>query len=658
MIRQTGAVLLNWTIGLIALVAYLCGGVVWWLLSPFLVAAVFGTAPRHMEFGSDARVDPDGLAALGMLPYAYYGLCVYRVWGDPAVSHRRFLAYLFTTLFVFVGGTIVPCIGVAFLAKSFGAADARGWVAACFFITLIPAIAFVTASPSRPLFAWIRGRTMSTFKLAGKRAKKLRRRYDPVLTWGGLEVPEPLSKGHFLAIGTTRSGKTVTLRLLLQSAMRDVGVSGNTRALVYDPKREFFPILRGLGLDERTLQVLNPLDQRSVAWNIAADVQTPAAADTLAGILIPETTDQNRYFYDAARQLTRAVIDALILQKTHWTLRHVIAIALDDEALSRALGCDPATRAVYQRYAGERRSYADVQSTLDTCLAGYRIVAALWEHATGTVSLREWMRKNSVLLMGLDRSLERTMVPIYRVMFEFASQLLLNETPEPQDRRRTWVVVDEAREAGRIPGLRSLLNQGAVNGVRVVLGFQDFDGFADAYGQHGAYEVTGLCSNKAILRLDSPSSADWASRTIGEAEVRECTFGMSTSAQGNSYSISEQIRERRLALPSELMNLSMPDRGCVHGYFITPSVGTYQAAVAFARRLRPLVGEPFVPRTDPTQQYLKPITEEELTALGFVTKQEPDKPKPGAASTLFDAQSVSPLDDIPRFDPPASRLPP
>lgn len=625
-------------------------------LALLLAVAVFGTAVSAFFAWVAIRVrvsmssDPDNTVLNILLLVLIFVFAV----AFFATLYKRHVAIINAKVPVFFSGLrslAVHALILALIPMATIVCDLY-WPVVGAFWGFIAAIGVVSwwehVYPNIPLNRSRRGGSLGTYKQARRRADRLRKRDDQGICWGGVSLPSHLSKGHFLTVGTTRSGKTVTIRLLLQSIFGFVENNPQLRTIIYDPKREFYPVLRGLGLAAENIKVLNPLDRRSVAWRVSADVASPTSADAFAGILIPETQDQNRYFYDAARQLTRAVLDALILTEKPWTLRHLVAITLDDKALKRVLMHHETTRGVYERYCTHTRSFADVRSTIDTCLAGFRIVAALWEHAPESISLRDWLQQKYVLLMSIDRALERTMLPIYRVIFEFASQLLLNESPDTDDSRRTWVLVDEAREAGRINGLRALLNQGAGNGVRVVLGFQDFDGFVEVYGQHGAAEVTGLCSNKAILRLESPSTAEWASRVIGEAEVREYTVGFSQSSQGQTHSVSEQIRDRRLALPGELMTLPMPDH-CVHGYFVTPSVGTYKASVPFKERLTELKDTHFEPRVDIAEQYLRPISSDELDAFGFRPLGDDDATEPPSAP-LFDGLPPTILDDMPRLD--------
>lgn len=101
-------------------------------------------------------------------------------------------------------------------------------------------------------------------------------------------------------------------------------------------------------------------------------------------------------------------------------------------------------------------------------------------------------------------------------------------------RNRTWMVLDELRELGKVPGLADFINKGRSRGVCTVLGFQDYLGLKEAFGENIAHEITATCAHRMFLRLGG-ESAEWASRSIGKAEIVETTFSFSSgSAMGYS----------------------------------------------------------------------------------------------------------------------------
>ena len=75
----------------------------------------------------------------------------------------------------------------------------------------------------------------------------------------------------------TGSGKTVLQRLLMQSTLPRIREGSNHRALIYDAKQDILPILGGMDL-RCPVRTFNPFDARGVAWDLAADITSPASA--------------------------------------------------------------------------------------------------------------------------------------------------------------------------------------------------------------------------------------------------------------------------------------------------------------------------------------------------------------------------------------------
>ena len=100
--------------------------------------------------------------------------------------------------------------------------------------------------------------------------------------FGGAVLPRQELVTHFKIMGSTRSGKTTLLRLYMRSVLSRIGTFGcEDRALLYDPKSEFYPFLRGMGIPEDAIFILNPFDARACAWDIARDFPLMRHASSL-----------------------------------------------------------------------------------------------------------------------------------------------------------------------------------------------------------------------------------------------------------------------------------------------------------------------------------------------------------------------------------------
>lgn len=115
-----------------------------------------------------------------------------------------------------------------------------------------------------------------------------------MLRWANVKIPYQDASNHFIAIGTTGSGKTTIARLLMQSAFKGFG-SEQCRALVYDAKQDMLPILSAL-LPEASIATLNPFDDRGVSWDLCKDLNEPIRLLDFISTIFPEQSDANPFF--------------------------------------------------------------------------------------------------------------------------------------------------------------------------------------------------------------------------------------------------------------------------------------------------------------------------------------------------------------------------
>src|SRR5262249_18022326 len=154
-------------------------------------------------------------------------------------------------------------------------------------------------------------------------------------------------------------------------------------------------------------------------------------------------------------------------------------------------------------------------------------------------------------------------------------------------------------------------------GACVFLGFQDIEGLRKVYGAEVANELVGQVSNIAILGLNSPATAKWASELFGEYEGYEYQESSTAGSGQASRTVSQQLVKREAVLPSEflLRARTTPQTG-LKGYYVIPDVGAYQTVLSgewIAKGLsrRSTTVADYLPR--PVEhQYLRPWTQDDL----------------------------------------------
>lgn len=448
-------------------------------------------------------------------------------------------------------------------------------------------------------------------------------------------LPNRLAYGHIAIVGATGSGKTLLQRLLMQSVLPRIGQGADQRALIYDAKQDMLSLLAGMGL-RCPIVLLNPLDRRSAAWDMAQDVTSPAAALQAASLLFPKATnDANPFFSDAARHLLYGVMVSFILSAPgRWTLRQLLLILRSESLLKTVLSRYPETQHLTQ-YCQHTATFQNILSTLLTRTAPYEIIAAAWDCSKTRISLRGWLSQESILVLGNDEDNRTAIDTMNQLIFKRISELLLAqpEVPHGTD-RATWLMLDEVRQAGRLEGLSALMTKARSKRVAVVLGLQDVNGMRDAYGREVADELLGQCNTKAILRLNSPETAKWATEVVGMTEFLETRRSTSRSrnfqvsgfhgGSSSGESLSNNIARRHLVLSSEFMDFpeTSMENG-LSGVFLSPVTGAFKDTLP-GPWLRKHLKEPCLktinhqPRPE-SEQYLRSWSDQDAEELGMGT---------------------------------------
>ncbi len=119
------------------------------------------------------------------------------------------------------------------------------------------------------------------------------------ITLAGRAVPPRDEAKHFKLIGTTGTGKSTAIQEILNAALER-----GDRAVIADPDggylQRFYEPTRGD-------VVLNPFDERSVRWDLFAEIKSPYDVEQLARSLIPDHEGTDRSWRGYARTFFSAV---------------------------------------------------------------------------------------------------------------------------------------------------------------------------------------------------------------------------------------------------------------------------------------------------------------------------------------------------------------
>ncbi|QEG35905.1 type IV secretory system conjugative DNA transfer family protein [Bythopirellula goksoeyrii] len=433
---------------------------------------------------------------------------------------------------------------------------------------------------------WLRVRSYTRGRqLAKPNRSRMSGKSSHGLRWGNNLLPESTATQHFLAAGVTGSGKSHVQRLLMKSVLENMHVGSDSRVLIYDAKGETTAYLKKVGVTTAVYS-LNPFESRkgfpqAVAWDIARDITSPTRALNFSCSLIKaESSGANQYFTNSARLIVNGVLLSFIKHSAGvWTFSDLVHATLSRDRLEAVLSRDTVGRELFARFLPDDRTGHSVLTSVISSMGYYAPVAALWQRTPEKLSIRDWLSDSSVLLLGVNKSASATLDVLNEQIFRFLVEEI--DGQRNSSTRRTWVWVDEAREAKSIlrsEGLQALAVKGRSRGACLLLAFQDIEGFREAAGSDKiADEIIGQCSHKAILRMESPGSAEWAAKMLGQYETLEIFRSESSGGRGffsTGHNVSEQRVMKDSVLPSEFFTIPPTNKqNGLTGYFLSPDCG-------------------------------------------------------------------------------------
>lgn len=459
---------------------------------------------------------------------------------------------------------------------------------------------------------------------------------DRSLPWGRWWVKKPEESLGYFILGAQGMGKSTWLEVMMTISMEPIGAMSDTRGLVIDSKPDddagLVPFLEALGVPYK---IFNPLDVRCCAWAVGEDVIGEARAVEFAAVLIPEreaAKETNPYFTDAARLLVTGAIVALQQAKgKRWTLRDLVLTCSHKRDFLGLLKKHHPNYKAYEEFFKEKEGKKnEVLTTIQANLLPLSVVAARWECAPETISLRDWLHEEYVLVMGSDFEFPTTLKRINQMMFKFIASGL-KSLPDNSE-RRVWIYIDELAAVSPLPELESILSLGRSKSICTVLATQNLHALMRILGREKTMEILGLCRHKAILGVDN-ETANILSQYFSDYEYIESRHSNSWSdgPQGITVSsgVQENLANRRTIIAQQLTDANFPSPGPGNGlsaFFVAPGKGihfhTYPWGEIQEMRLERL-GYPIayerIDDDDPTAS-IRPWDDDERQTLELMTK--------------------------------------
>ena len=367
-----------------------------------------------------------------------------------------------------------------------------------------------------------------------------------ILQIGGVQIPEKLEQRSFLLAGAQGTGKSVAL-----CRIYDTIRARGQKAVVYDPTGEFIEKYYREGKDV----IFNPLDSRTVTWNLYKDYDEASYANIAN--LIPDGEGEAQIWADSAKVLMTILleeansIDELIFMintSTDAALKKIMAIG----GQAGKIGA-PAT---FQSVRFNVSNYCDSLQLQKNVIKGSAEGFSVEEYLNDEAS-------DAWVFLPITPSHKKLLSPLISLFFDTlvskSRELSVNRS------RRIWMCIDELPSLPRLPSLTPAMAEGRKFGLIVVIGVQAKSMLESTYGKNDADTIWGLFATRLYLMTLEASAAESMSNEIGQVKVlrrkvnissQEITYEqMMRGSTGQSISTSNEIVQIDAVMPSEIMGL-------------------------------------------------------------------------------------------------------
>lgn len=364
-------------------------------------------------------------------------------------------------------------------------------------------------------------------------------------------IPIPVSeetKGFFFT-GKPGVGKSLSFYNILGNLKKE------GKKIVYDFKGDYVSKF----YDEKYDLIFNPMDKRSVKWDIfrelsGDEVSQAIMTERIASSVVPDSPgkmgNNEKFWRDGAREVFAAIINYLRLENRR-------SNSFINEMLSRK----PAEIGACMRAYKVCANAVNFISPPDSLQAG-GIMATLTQftkffrfmdyRGEGVFSIKDWLSdgRDGTIFIVNKSDLQDILRPMLTLFIDLLIGGILSLS---EDRfRRIYLMIDEMGTLHPLESLVSLLTFGRSKGASAWLAVQDFSQIDHIYGEDRRKTILNACTTHVYFSVADNSTAELISRLIGEQEAVEESI---TSGPGGSFSATRYKQKKPVLLPSEIMRM-------------------------------------------------------------------------------------------------------
>jgi len=361
---------------------------------------------------------------------------------------------------------------------------------------------------------------------------------------GPLVVPASLEVRHFLLFGKPGTGKTTILNQVISSLKK------NDKSIIYDFKGDFIERF----YDPKKDHIFNPLDRRSIKWNIFNEIFHRSDITSISHSLIPpQLRTQDPYWNNAARDVFSSILHYLYLNDKKTNRDIWEACTAEPEAIKKMCSYSEHTKRGlrYIEDASSRHALS-VLSTMHQFVNAFEYMIQM----DGDFSISKWIEEGEgKIFISSYPDIKDLLRPILSMFIDILSRKLLSL--QDSLNRRIYIFLDEFGSLQFLPSIVDLLTRGRSKGASVWIGIQDLGQISRVYGENYRQSILNSCGNAFIFSVSDPTTAKYLVQRIGQRKILEPeeSYSMGVEDFRDGLSISKRVKIENLLLDSDFYTL-------------------------------------------------------------------------------------------------------
>lgn len=275
--------------------------------------------------------------------------------------------------------------------------------------------------------------------------------------------------------------------------------------------------------------LISPAHRDGWAWDIAADIDGPAAAAEFARDVIPAS--EQPFFSDSARLVFADTVSALTLERGQtWEPADLLVALLGkphelrDRISKIDLSASPLLGSGDEQEGVDKTVQSIISTLLSAAVNALRPMAYAWDNfpPEKRFSVKEWLKDDSalskVVIVQTSPNFAEMSTAVCGGILRRICKAVADASVSISAKRRVSMVLDEMYSLGHVEGLAQALSVGREKGLVCLAALQSQQQLEQLYRDE-ADALLNLFQIKIYGRLTSGPSAELAEKTIGSRNI-------------------------------------------------------------------------------------------------------------------------------------------